>query len=223
MANSSKKFDAILFDLDGTLLDTQADIAKSMNAALAQFGFPTHPVDSYRYFIGKGLDCLVRRTLPKEHISDETISKCLIALEEQYNKHWADNTEPYPGIPELLSNLQQRNIPKVVLSNKPDYFTGLIVGKLLSDWSFDVVHGSKPSVPKKPDPTAALLIAEELQISPNRFVYLGDTDIDMQTAVSAGMYPAGALWGFGDAEQLLVNGTKTLVQTPEQVLTLFDK
>jgi len=193
-----------------------------MNAVLTRFGFPTHPTDSYRYFVGDGTDCLVRRVLPKDHLDDETVSRSLTALRDEYSKHWADNTKPYAGIPELLSALQERKFPKAVLSNKPDEFTQITVEKLLPDWSFGIVRGVKPSVPKKPDPAAALDIARELQIPPRRFLYLGDTNTDMQTANSAGMYAVGALWGFRTAEELRANGAKTLVENPQDILKLLD-
>ncbi|MFA5251975.1 MAG: HAD family hydrolase [Phycisphaerae bacterium] len=216
------KFLAILFDLDGTLLNTLADLANSMNAVLTRLGFPTHPADSYRYFIGDGVDCLVRRALPKDHRDDETVTKSLAAMRDEYSKHWADNTRPYPGIPELLSSLQRRNIPMTVLSNKPDEFTQITIEKLLPSWSFRIVRGARPSVAIKPDPAAALDIARQLQILPCRFVYLGDTNVDMQTANAAGMYAAGALWGFRTAEELRAGGAKTLVENPKDVIKLFD-
>ena len=193
-----------------------------MNAALLQFGFPTHPVDAYRHFIGDGTDCLVRRVLPKEHLDDETISKCLAAMTAEYSRRWSDNTKPYPGIPELLFALEQRKFTKVVLSNKPDNFTQLTVAKLLADWSFRIVRGVGPSVPQKPDPTAALQIADELEIPPQKVLYLGDTDTDMQTADSAGMYAVGALWGFRDARELHENGAKALVENPTDILKILD-
>lgn len=193
-----------------------------MNAVLTHFGFPTHPTDSYRYFVGDGMDCLVRRVLPKDHLDDETVSRSLTSLRDEYSKHWADNTKPYAGIPELLSALQERKFPKAVLSNKPDEFTQITVEKLLPDWSFCIVRGVKLSVPKKPDPAAALDIARELQIPPRRFLYLGDTNTDMQTANSAGMYAVGALWGFRTAEELRANGAKTLVENPQDILKLLD-
>jgi phosphoglycolate phosphatase len=204
------------------LLDTLADLANSMNAVLSCFGFLTHPIDSYRYFIGDGADCLVRRSLPKDRLDDGTVGKSLAALRDEYGKRWAENTKPYPGIPELLSALQERKIPMTVLSNKPDEFTQITVKKLLPDWSFHIVRGVRPSVAKKPNPAAALDIARELQISPCQFVYLGDTDTDMQTAESAGMYAAGALWGFRTTEELLANGAKILLKKPQEVLSLFD-
>lgn len=193
-----------------------------MNAVLAQLGFTTHPIEDYRYFVGDGMDCLIRRILPKDRIDKQTIDKCLKAAKDEYGKRWAENTKPYTGIPELLQVLENRSFPKAVLSNKPDDFTKLTVEKLLPKWSFQIVRGVGPSTPKKPDPTAALQIADELQIHPHRFIYLGDTNTDMLTANSAGMYAVGALWGFRTEQELLASGAKALVEKPQDVLKLLD-
>jgi len=216
------RFKAILFDLDGTLLDTLIDLANSMNAALARLGFPTHPVDAYRFFVGDSVKTEARRAMPAEHVNNETVSKCLALAREEYAKCWANNTKPYPGIPELLTELEKLGLPKAVLSNKPDDFTKLNVEKLLGDWSFKSVIGLRPSALKKPNPASALEIADELKVPPSRFIYLGDTDTDMQTAVAAGMYLVGALWGFRTKEELLESGAKTLVQHPLDVLELLE-
>jgi phosphoglycolate phosphatase len=193
-----------------------------MNAVLARLGFATHPIEDYRYFVGDGMDCLVRRTLPKDCIDEQTIDKCLKAAKDEYGKHWAETTKPYPGIPELLDALENRSFPKVVLSNKPDDFTKLTVKKLLPQWSFQIIRGAGPCIPKKPDPTAALQIADELQIPPHKFIYLGDSNTDMLTANSAGMYAVGALWGFRTEQELLASGAKALVEKPPDVLKLLD-
>lgn len=216
------EFRAILFDLDGTLLDTLADIANSANAALIRLGFPTHPVDAYRYFVGDGSDCLVRRILPESHRVGDVLKKCHETIMDEYTRRWAENTRPYPGIPELLTELEKRSIPRVVLSNKHDDFTKLTVAKLLPGFSFNIVRGAQPSVPVKPDPTGALQIAEELHIPPERFLYLGDTNTDMQTARAAGMFGVGVLWGFRTAEELIASGAKALVKAPQDVLNLLD-
>ncbi|MFC1633542.1 HAD family hydrolase [Planctomycetota bacterium] len=212
----------MLFDLDGTLLDTLADIANSANAALVRLGFPTHPVDAYRYFVGDGSDCLIRRVLPEDYRDELTVKKCHKVALDEYAKRWAENTQPYPGILELLSELEKRGVPKAVLSNKHDNFTKIIVEKLLPGTSFHIVRGALPSVPIKPDPTAALQIAEEMNIPPARFLYLGDTNTDMQTATAAGMFGAGVLWGFRTAEELTAHGAKALLKTPDEVLNLLD-
>jgi len=204
------------------LLDTLVDIADALNAALTKLGFPTHPTNSYRYFTGGGMDGLVRRILPENRRDEQTLSKCLTAAKEEYHKRWANHTRPYPGIPELLDALEKLKIPKIVLSNKPDEFTQIMVKKLLSCWSFRIVRGANSSSPKKPDPAVALEIADELQIPPEKFLYLGDTNTDMLTANAAGMYAAGVLWGFRSDEELASNGAKILVKTPSEVLTILD-
>ena len=203
------------------MLDTLADLADSMNASLTALRFPTHPLDSFPYFIGDGVDTLASRVLPEDSRDETTIKKCVSLMAEEYSKHWADKTKPYPGIPELLDGLDDLGVTKVIFSNKPDDFTQLTVTELLPDWSFQIVRGIKPGVPKKPDPTAAVQIANELKIPASRFLYLGDTNTDMLTANAAGMYAVGALWGFRDAEELNAAGAKVLVEKPEDVLSLF--
>ena len=217
------EFKAILFDLDGTLLDTLADIAGAANAGLKALGFPEHPIESYRRFVGDGAGCLARRVLPEDHQEDETVDRCRLVIASEYAKCWADNTKPYPGVPEMLAELQGRGIPMAVLSNKPHDATLTVVKGYFPDCHFQVVRGALPSVPVKPDPAGAIQIAEELDILPERFVYLGDTDTDMRTAVGAGMFAAGALWGFRTAEELTANGAKVLVKTPQEVLNLFER
>jgi phosphoglycolate phosphatase len=203
------------------LLNTLADLADSMNAALIQMGFPTHPTDAYRYFVGDSVDEEARRALPPANRDLQTIKKCVEISINEYTNRWDKNTKPYPGIPQLLDELERLKIAKTIFSNKPDNFTKLIAEKLLADWSFDFVIGVSPTAPKKPDPSAAIKIAESLKILPHQFLYLGDTNTDMQTAVAAGMYPVGALWGFRSADELLANGAKTLVKKPLEVLGLL--
>jgi len=217
------KFQAVIFDLDGTLLDTLTDIADSMNTVLARFGFPTHPVNAYRYFTGGGTEYLVKLSLPEKHRDNQTVSKCLTAHKKEYQKRWANNTKPYDGIPELLDGLEKLGLPKAVLSNKPDEFTQIMVKTLLPRWSFSTICGEQPEIPRKPDPSAALEIARRLKIPPEKFLYLGDSNTDMQTANSAGMYAVGVLWGFRTAEELLANGAKILIKTPLDVLPLINE
>jgi phosphoglycolate phosphatase len=215
-------FKAILFDLDGTLLDTLKDLANSMNAVLSELGMATFPVDDYRYFVGKGLRELIRCVLPEEKINDQTIDKLLASMKIEYAKRWAENTKPYAGIPELLDELQKHVFPMAILSNKADEFTKIMVEKLLPDWKFQIVRGLENNMPPKPDPASALDIAHELKIKTREFIYLGDTDIDMQTANAAGMYAVGALWGFRTAQELKANGAKAIVETPLRLLELLE-
>ena len=150
------------------------------------------------------------------------MERCREIIAAEYAKCWADNTKPYPGVPEMLAELQARDVPMAVLSNKPHDATRTVVEGYFPDHSFQIVRGALPSVPRKPDPAGALQIAEELDIMPGRFVYLGDTDTDMRTAVAAGMFATGALWGFRDAEELVATGAEALVKTPQEVLNLFE-
>ncbi|MHC4323130.1 MAG: HAD family hydrolase [Planctomycetota bacterium] len=220
--NNTIDFQAILFDLDGTLLDTLADIAGAANAGLKALGFPAHPIESYRRFVGDGAGCLARRALPEDHQDDETVERCREIIAAEYAKCWADNTKLYPGVTEMLAELHKRGIPMAVLSNKPHDATRTVVEGYFPGHHFKIVRGAVPSVPRKPDPAGALQIAEELDILPGRFVYLGDTDTDMRTASAAGMFAAGALWGFRDAEELIATGAEALVKTPPEVVNLFD-
>jgi phosphoglycolate phosphatase len=215
------EFHAVLFDLDGTLLNTLADIATAANAALERLGFSPHPVESYRHFVGDGAGCLARRVLGKGRDDEATVERCRLAIAEEYQACWARTTRPYSGVHELVAELGRRGVPTAVLSNKPHEATAMVVEHFFPGNPFQVVRGALPNVPIKPDPTAALQIAAELHVEPSEFIYLGDTDTDMRTAGAAGMCPAGALWGFRTAEELSACGAKILLKTPAEVLTLL--
>jgi phosphoglycolate phosphatase len=212
---------AVLFDLDGTLLDTLEDIADSMNRVLRQHRFPEHPVEAYKHYIGDGIDTLVRRVLPEGCTTPALLADCAAGMRAEYGRHWADKTRPYPGVPELLDALSTRGLPMAVLSNKPDDFTRLCVGMLLSQWRFTVVQGARADLARKPDPAGALDIARRFDLPPSEIIYLGDTNTDMQTAVAAGMYPVGALWGFRDAKELLAHGAEVLIERPIDLVDIF--
>ena len=210
---------AVLFDLDGTLADSLADLANATNWALAQLGCPTHPAESYRYFVGDGARELCVRALPadKQNLVDETLR----LMRERYDAHCFDATKLYPGIAELIFTLAERRYRLAVLSNKPDVFTKRMIGHYFNPSPFAVVRGQLPNVPLKPDPTAALQIAQELGVPPAQWLYLGDTNTDMRTACAAGMHPVGVLWGFRDREELAESGAEHIVAKPEEVLALL--
>jgi len=215
-------FKAVLFDLDGTLLYTLQDVADAMNEALTHFGYPTHPVESYKYFIGDSVEAEAFRALPESARDSQIIKKVAHFSEEIYDNCWARTTKPYPGITELLTAIQQRGLTLVILSNKNHRFTKVIVEKLLAQWRFEIVQGALADVPLKPDPTLALQIAEGLKIPPGQFLYLGDTNTDMQTAVAAGMFPVGCLWGYRTGDELLKSGAKILIKHPSEVIDILD-
>ena len=211
----------VLFDLDGTLLNTLESIASSTNKVLDRFGFPQHPTNAYKYFVGDGREVLVRRVLPEQHRDGAMVAEVLACINKEYDEHWEYNTTPYEGVPELLRTLAARGIKMAVLSNKQDKHAKLEIARFLPQTKFEVVQGVLPSVPKKPDPSAALSIAGQLDIPPGEFLYLGDTDTDMQTANAAGMYAVGVLWGFRTADELISNGAKVLVKKPHQLFEVF--
>ena len=214
------RFDAVLFDLDGTLADTLDDIAASVNWALERNALDPHPPDAYRELVGEGVGRLVERALPAGR--QDLHGAVLADLRAHYTDHMLDKSAPYPGIPELLDELRRRGLPMAVLSNKPEPATRWMVERLFSAWPFAAVQGERPGVPHKPDPGAALAIAAALAVEPARVLYLGDTRTDMETAVAAGMFAVGALWGFRDRAELVAHGAQAVVEHPREVPALLE-
>lgn len=211
---------AVLFDLDGTLLDTLEDIADATNAVLAAAGHPGHPTAAFKRFVGDGMRVLMRRALPSG-APDAEIDRCVDAMRGEYGRRWKDKTRPYPGIPELLDALEERGLPAAILSNKPDVATRMTVAGLLGRWRFAAVRGARPEGPFKPDPAGALEIARELGLEPREILYAGDSDIDVRTAAAAGMPCAAVLWGFRGADELRAAGAETMIEKPEDLLGLL--
>jgi phosphoglycolate phosphatase len=215
------EYKAVLFDLDGTLIDTVDDIGDAANRVLSNRKFPTHSISTYRLFIGEGVRMLFTRALPEEHRNQDLITTCLKEFIEDYRYNYNVKTKLYDGVPELLDMLTQRGLKLAILSNKPHPITKDCVAFFLSQWDFNVVLGQHDSIPRKPDPQGALEVAQRLAILPSKFVYLGDTAIDMKTAVSAGMFPVGVLWGFRSLEELIKNGARIVIDEPMQLMDLI--
>ena len=211
-------FKAVIFDLDGTLLDTLEDLADSMNCVLERNRLPQHELAAYKYFVGDGIDMLVRRALPFEIADDEELNRFIREMKSEYAGRWLLKTRPYPGVPEMLAAFAKAGFEMAVLSNKPDEASNEIVRALLPKIAFRMVMGATPERPKKPDPSAALEIAARLNIPPEDFLFFGDTSIDMQTACAAGMFPIGVLWGFRPAEELIAAGGKMFLKHPADLL-----
>jgi phosphoglycolate phosphatase len=209
---------AVIFDLDGTLLDTLEDIADSTNSILAQRNFPTHDLDDYRRYVGDGLTMLIKRALPEEKRTVTTINQCLQAFRDEYALNWNNKTKPYPGIYEMLSALTARQVKLAVLSNKPDDFTKRCVPEYFSQWPFDMVKGLNDCTPPKPDPTGARQIAAHLNIKPSEILFLGDSGADMKTAISAEMVPIAALWGFKPRKELEHEKVQAFIEHPNELL-----
>ena len=217
------QYKAVIFDLDGTLLDTLADLAGSGNRVLEKLGFDPHPTEAYRYFVGDGMATLVERILPIPQRTPSTLAEAVECFKEDYARNWAVATKMYTGIEEMLDGLTAMGVKICILSNKPDGFTTVCVEKLLPKWQFDAVYGQRDHVPKKPDPAGALEIIEQLAteaIEPNEILYVGDTAVDMQTAAGSNLDSIGVLWGFREAEELQQNGAKFLVSHPREIVDI---
>ena len=211
---------AVLFDLDGTLLDSLGDLAESMNAVLREDQLPTHDLDAFRYFIGDGILALVQRSLPEHLHEEDTLTAYLKRYRDSYAKRW-HLSKPFPGIPEMLDTLQERGVALGVVSNKPDAFTQQCVRELFPQWEWQAVIGQVEHLPPKPDPAGALAMAEQFGIAPEHCWFVGDSDVDMKTGVNAGMNAVGVSWGFRPTEELRKAGAQEVVDSPSQLLTLI--
>ena len=216
-----KKFKGIIFDLDGTLADTLEDIAGSMNRVLASNNFPARPVNDYKLLVGRGLDNLVAQSLPAEARHPDIIRHCLDRMIMDYNVNCLVKTHLYNGVKEVLSSLEKQKIKMAVFSNKAEPLTLKIVSSLMPDVPFIKVAGARPDMPKKPDPSGALDIIRLMKASPDEIIYVGDSDVDMITAVKAGMYPVGVSWGFRSRDELNDNGAAIILDNPLEILNLL--
>ena len=214
---------AVLFDLDGTLADTIEDLGGAFNRVLESHGYPVFPVERYKTMVGNGFLALTRRAIPPEAAADDTLVERINAeAEELYSEHFLDLTRPFPGIPELLTALSGRGILLAVLSNKPDRMVKRIVRSLFPDRDFFVTEGNKPSMPHKPDPTAALSIVAHSGIPSSEWCFVGDSGVDMKTGLAAGMLPLGAVWGYRSREEMTAGGAAALLEAPLDLLRYFD-
>jgi len=208
------RYKGVIFDLDGTLVNSLEDIADSMNTVLKRYGLPTHDADAYKAFVGRGMTNLVTRALPEDAQDEVWIALCRDALLDEYGVNYLKKTRPYDGIIDLLTVLSRMNIERAVFSNKIDHLTKKIMAELFPHCHFGIVLGSGPGLPEKPDSKGVLAISDHLKIAPENLIYVGDSDVDMQTARNAGMIPAGALWGFRTKEELISNGAQYLLDHP---------
>jgi phosphoglycolate phosphatase len=214
------KFDGVIFDLDGTLVDTLEDIADAMDRVLAREGAPGHAYAEYRYLIGHGIRNLVTEALPPELRSEERIARCYERMIDDYGRNSLVKTRAYEGVPELMRVLRADGVPLAIHSNKADAPTQAIVAALLDPADFVVVRGARPDAPLKPDPAVALAIAARFGVPPARVAYLGDSLVDMRTATAAGMIAVGAVWGFRTREELEESGAAVVIDAPLDLLAL---
>ncbi|MBU2515003.1 HAD family hydrolase [bacterium] len=209
---------AVIFDMDGTLLNTLQDIGEAANKALIANGLPQHPLEKYNYFVGEGVRKLFEYALPPDITDHKILEKCIDSFVEEYDKQWNNNTQLYPGISGMLDKLTELGIKLSILSNKPHEFVTQCADLYLKKWKFEEVMGPGELIPRKPDPAGALLIAKRMNISVSEILYVGDTGIDMVTANSAKMRAIGVLWGFRSKEELLGTGARFVIEKPEQLI-----
>lgn len=214
------RFRAVLFDLDGTLLDTLRDLAESMNRVLDARGLPTHPIDAYRYHVGEGASMLVARALPEDRRDPETVRAALAEYRAMYEMNWNVHTRPYDGIPELLDALVGQGLTLGILSNKPHPMTLKCVEGFLAKWPWACVLGQRDTVARKPNPAGAIEAAALMRVGPDEVLYLGDTATDMETARAAGMFAVGATWGFRPESELRAAGAHAIVRHPREVMNI---
>lgn len=218
----SKIYKAVIFDLDGTLLDTLPDIETAVHKVLANHDLPDpHSTADFRKMVGWGARDLMRRAVPAAWQSAEHLDELTRELITEYLKEPYTATIPYPGIPELLTALEERALPKAILSNKPHELVLTIVAHCLSPWNFTPIQGADSAFPHKPAPAAALHLAGQLQLRPEEIIFLGDSEVDMETALNAGMLPVGATWGYQTKADLLRGGASRLLDSPPDLLAFF--
>lgn len=215
------KFKGIIFDLDGTLLDTIHSLTLSMNNVLQSMNYQTHPVDKYKIFVGNGMRKLVQRALPANISNDETIlNSALKKFQIEYNNNWQYKTAPYSGIKELLDSLAKTDIKIAILSNKPHEFTLKTVSHFLNDWKFDNIIGARDNIPVKPDPISAFEIAENWNLPTKEIIFVGDTSVDIETAKAAGMYSIAVRWGFRPLELEEFKPDK-IIEKPKEISSIL--
>jgi phosphoglycolate phosphatase len=211
----------VIFDLDGTLLNTIADLAGSTNYALQQLGYATHEVEAYRRMVGNGVNKLFERALPEGAKSEENVSRMREQFIPHYNLHNAEGTTPYPGIPELLNELQRRGVQVAVASNKYQAATAKLVTRYFPDIRFTAVFGQREGVKVKPDPTIVFDILTLAGVTKDEVLYVGDSGVDMQTAARAGVTACGVTWGFRPKEELEAEHPDYIIDRAEDIPALL--
>lgn len=213
----------ILFDLDGTLLNTIDDLADAANWVCAQNGWPQHTVAEYKYMVGNGIPKLVERFSPAEARTPDRLAETLAQFTARYDAHKEDKTAPYPGIPELLKELKAAGIQTAVFSNKADALCGKIIEHYFGPGAFSAVRGSRPGVPTKPDPTGLWDLMRQLNADPATTLFVGDSDVDILTGHNAGLPAMGAAWGFRGAGELTAAGAEALAFRPGDILDYINQ
>lgn len=221
--NTAMKYKAVIFDMDGTLLDTIGDIAGATNQVLKEEGLPEHTLSDYKQFVGNGARILMKRALPPSKGSDEYIDSLLERFQIVYREKQFDTTDLYEGIGELLARLKVLRIPMAVLSNKPHHLVQEIGAHYFEEGLFSYMEGQKDSVPHKPAPDGALALVSLFHLEPQECLFIGDSSVDMETALNAGMKGVGVSWGFRSVEELKAHGASYIIESPLELLSLLEE
>ncbi len=214
------KFKGIIFDLDGTLVNSLEDISDAMNSVLTGLKYPAHSYDTYQYFIGSGLRNLVSKALPESNNSEDQIEICFECMINEYRKVCTIKTKPYEGIVALLDDLVSRNIKLAVFSNKADELTKKIAEEIFPG-HFNIAVGLITEALKKPNPFKALEISKNWNLKSEEIIFVGDSDIDMQTAINANMFSVGVSWGYRTEEELIASGAKVVINNPFDLIGIL--
>lgn len=209
-------FQYVIFDLDGTLLNTIEDLADAGNWVCRNHGWPVHTVEEYKRFVGNGMERLAERFAPEDWRGPEKVRAILEEFMPYYNAHKADKTAPYAGVPEMLKRLKEKGIPMAVLSNKADQLAGPVVEGYYPGL-FDRVQGALPGVPTKPDPTLLHRLMDQLGATVANTLFVGDSNVDIRTAKNGGLTSCGVLWGFRTRQELESEGADFLAETPTEL------
>lgn len=209
----------VIFDLDGTLLNTLDDLANAGNYALSKFGFPIHDVEKYKYFVGNGIPKLIERILPNEHKKTAFVT-VYNEFNSYYTHHMNDRTKPYDGVLEMLAELKRNGIISVVVTNKAAEFAEDIVKNYFGDL-IAATYGSIEVFPKKPDPYWVNKAVADFDIEKNQIIYVGDSGVDMETAKNADLLSCGVTWGFRTAEELMDNGAKFICYSCRDIMDII--
>lgn len=213
---------AVVFDLDGTLINSLEDLAVATNYTMELNGYPTHPISDYNMFVGNGISKLIERAMPPQEVCEEKVASLRKCFLEYYNKHYMDKTDSYKGMPELVDYLHKEGYKLAVITNKVEFMAEKIITKLYGN-SFDLIYGQRDNVPTKPDPTLTLMAMNDLNVTPQECAFLGDSGVDMKTAINSGALPIGVLWGFRDMNELKANGAKYIINEPCKLIEIINK
>lgn len=214
------KTKAIIFDMDGTTVNTLDGIMYAMNCVLEEAHFPTHELGAYKRFIGSGLKALISKALPETNQTEEEISKYLKLMIDSYSKNWEYKLHLYKGIPQLLDELTSRDIKLAINTNKIDDIAKLITDKYFSEWEISCVIGDRSDVPKKPNPTGSIMIMNALGVTPKECIYVGDSEVDIETAINARLKVVGVGWGYRERDKLV--NANYIIESPMELLEILD-